>query len=107
MSRRLMLKLKILLLLTSDFRMRADWKKPWSQHLFLFHFLNILNDESIRSDIRDKQVNHIQLNKLHEEHRLWRDAVLFYQEPELDPAGHEKKVQEYCHQRMLKLHLIL
>lgn len=74
---------------------------------FLLHFINELNEEFIIDRIKSKELNHIQLNDLSEEHRLWRDAVLFYQEPELAPAEHEKKVQEYCRQRMLKLHLIL
>lgn len=74
---------------------------------FLLHYLNRLNEEFVKSDIRDKQLSHDQLNKLHDEHRFWRDAVLFYDEPELDPEKYEAKVKEYCRQRMLELHVYI
>lgn len=74
---------------------------------FLLHFLNELNEVFVRSDIRDKQVGHDHLNKFHEENRLWRDAVIFYGEPELDPEKYEAKVEEYCRQRMMRLHVFL
>jgi hypothetical protein len=71
---------------------------------FILHYLNELNEEFIDAEIRDKKMSHVQLNELHEQKRLWRDAVIFYGEPELDPAKHEVMIKEYCRQRMLRLH---
>jgi len=91
----------------------AQWQDQNQQDVrgtpqaFILHYLNELNELFVRSDIRDKQISHDHLNKFHEENRLWRDAVLFYQEPELDPEKYEAKVEEYCRQRMMRLHVFL
>jgi len=71
---------------------------------FAFHLANEVQEEFVLEKIKRKELGHVALEKMHDEERFWNDAVLFYQDPELDPAEHEKAVKEYCRQRMLKLH---
>ena len=74
----------------------------------MMSFINEEEDKDVIREIEENPIGyHLKLEDKFRKERLWQDAVLWYADPILNPKKHERRVQEYCHQRKNKLHYIV